>query len=175
MSGTVPYGCEELAYHGPRVLVLSLIFAEGKTLLMKRGVPPYVGTWAPPGGFVEANESLEAAAIRETAEEVGVVLPDEALIPHAMVSLPRLNQVYCVFLALLNGVQTPRASAPEALEARWFTLEEYPHETMWDPAAAFDIARAFRQVETGRFYFYQRTGESMRRFGPFAADGGTRR
>lgn len=155
-------------HNGPKVLVLSLIFAESKILLMRRGMPPYVGSWAPPGGFVEANESLEGAAIRETAEEVGIVLPAELLIPHAFVSLPTLNQVYCVFLAVLKGMQTPKAAPPEALEARWFTLEEYPHGAMWDPAARFDIARAFRQVRTGRFHFYHWTGESIRQFGPFS-------
>jgi 8-oxo-dGTP diphosphatase len=151
------------------VLVLSLIFAENRILLMRRGVPPYIGRWAPPGGFVEANESLEGAAIRETAEEVGIVLPGELLIPHAIVSLPTLNQVYFGFLALLHRAQAPKASAPESLEARWFTLEEYPHDTMWDPAAGLDIASIFKQVKTGHFHFYQWTGQSSRQFGPFLA------
>src|SRR5713226_5157391 len=42
--------CNKIVYTGPQVLVLVAPFAEGKVLLMKRGLPPYVGTWAPPGG-----------------------------------------------------------------------------------------------------------------------------
>jgi ADP-ribose pyrophosphatase YjhB (NUDIX family) len=160
--------CHRVNYVGPRLLVLSLIFANDKMLLMRRRVPPYIGCWAPPGGFVEANESLEGAAARETAEEVGIAIATERLIPHAIISLPLLNQVHVCFLGLLTAVQEPKASSAESMEARWFTLDEYPHEEMWDPATGLDIAGIFRQVQTGQFSFYQWTGKAIRRFGPFS-------
>ena len=40
-----------------------------QVLLIQRGRPPYKGHWAIPGGFVRMDESLEAAAYRELAEE----------------------------------------------------------------------------------------------------------
>jgi len=42
------------------------------TLLVERGEPPFAGMHALPGGFVRVDESLEAAASRELAEETGV-------------------------------------------------------------------------------------------------------
>ncbi len=40
-------------------------------LLIKRKNPPYQGMWAIPGGFVEDDEELETAAIRECGRRNG--------------------------------------------------------------------------------------------------------
>src|SRR5207244_6356756 len=43
-----------------------------KVLLIRRKNDPFAGMWAIPGGFVEMEEPLEAAARRELLEETGV-------------------------------------------------------------------------------------------------------
>jgi ADP-ribose pyrophosphatase YjhB (NUDIX family) len=153
-----------VTYHhdGPALMVLAFIFAEGHMLLMQRGVAPYAGRWAPPGGFVEPYESAEAAAIRETIEEVGIRLEPELLIPFAIASLSSINQFYVAFLARLEAMVEPRPRAPEALDARWFPEQAFPMKEIWEPSFDFDMVAVFERLRAGRFEFFQRTDQFLR-------------
>jgi 8-oxo-dGTP diphosphatase len=90
--------------------VVVLTMADGRlhVLLVRRGVPPFEGVWALPGGFKRPDESLDQAAGRELREETGVdgvrVLrqfgaygdPDRD---------PRMNVVTVAYLAVMHEVQ----------------------------------------------------------------------
>ncbi len=55
------------------ILGVSLaVFRDGRVLVATRVKPPFEGAYSLPGGHVEAGETLEAAALRELHEEVGV-------------------------------------------------------------------------------------------------------
>jgi ADP-ribose pyrophosphatase YjhB (NUDIX family) len=95
--------CGAVHYNGSTVVVLAIVFAEDRMLLMRRGIPPYAGLWAPPGGFAEAGESVESAAVRELEEEVGLRIECAQMVPHAVSSLPAMNQV-CLFLSPYSSV-----------------------------------------------------------------------
>lgn len=43
-----------------------------RVLLVERGIEPYKGRWAFPGGFLKMDESAEVGALRELNEETGL-------------------------------------------------------------------------------------------------------
>ncbi len=149
---------------GPALLVLVLLCAQDRILLLQRGHEPYCGKWAPPGGFVEAHESLESAAVRETYEEVGIQINKDDLLPHAIISLPKLNQVYVVFMAELAEPHAPVAQLPEALDARWFSEAEFLATDLWAPAidSGVGVEALFDRIRTRRCEIYQQTDDSLR-------------
>jgi 8-oxo-dGTP diphosphatase len=56
------------------VTVDCVVFHEDAVVLIKRGHEPFKDHYALPGGFVEPNETVEAACLRETLEETGLVV-----------------------------------------------------------------------------------------------------
>jgi 8-oxo-dGTP diphosphatase len=102
-----------------------------KVLLVRRGRPPFEGCWALPGGFVEANEALEAAARRELREETGAE-PAHLEQLHTFGDPgrdPRGWTISVVYLARL-GEEHVQAWQPQAGsdagEVGWFDLDDPP-------------------------------------------------
>lgn len=104
-----------------------MIFDEaGRVMLAKRKFEPYKGTWQSVGGFIGLDESLEAAAIREAEEELGVAVRIENFLG----SFPEVYEfggVAVPFLAIYFVAKIvdgePRPS-DDVAEIGYFTREE---------------------------------------------------
>jgi 8-oxo-dGTP diphosphatase len=72
--------CGFVHFQTPKVGVSVLVEGAGKVLLVQRAVDPGKGNWSLPSGFVEWDETPEAAARRECAEETGLILADLELL-----------------------------------------------------------------------------------------------
>jgi ADP-ribose pyrophosphatase YjhB (NUDIX family)/GNAT superfamily N-acetyltransferase len=64
--------CGFILYRNPVPGVGVLVEIEGRILLVQRGQAPFQGWWALPAGYIEADESVEDAAVRECREETGL-------------------------------------------------------------------------------------------------------
>lgn len=99
-----------------------------KVLLIERGLPPFRGRWALPGGFVRLDETLDQAARRELREETGVgdVYLEQF---HAFGDLgrdPRERVVSVAYFALAKLSDHRIKAATDARAAAWFALSELP-------------------------------------------------
>jgi 8-oxo-dGTP diphosphatase len=112
-------------YHVPRLTVDAVISSGGdKVVLIKRANPPFMGSWALPGGFVEYGETVEEACRREIKEECGIEIELQGILgvysdPNRD---PRGHTVSVVFLATY-GNDDLRAG-DDATQARLYTRDE---------------------------------------------------
>ena len=111
-----------------------------KVLLVQRGIEPYKGRWAFPGGFLQMDESAEEGALRELREETGLSgafirqfhtfsAPDRD---------PRERVITIAFYALVRIEEV--TGGDDAADARWFALDEVPQ-------LAFDHDQILRTAE----------------------------
>jgi len=102
------------------VVILTMTGGRLQILLVRRGVAPYEGMWAIPGGFKRPNETLAQAAKRELAQETGV---DSASLLTQFGAYgdpgrdPRMNVVTIAYLAVLRDVGAVVAGTDAAAAA----------------------------------------------------------
>ena len=109
-------------------VVFGLDAAALKVLLIQRGEPPFVGAWALPGGFVQMDETLEAAALRELEEETGLTrLYLEQLYSFGDPGRdPRGRVVTVAYYALVRLADHAARAASDASAAAWFPVGALP-------------------------------------------------
>jgi len=130
------------------VVALTIRGGELAVLLVRRGQPPYAGSWALPGGFVRPRqgpagepvaEDLPETAARELAEEAGPRLRASHLEQLGSYGAPdrdpRMRVVSVAYLAFAPGLPEP-AAGTDAADAQWV-----PAAAAISRALAFDHAR----------------------------------
>ena len=110
------------------LVIFALRDSELHVVLIRRGLPPFVGSWALPGGFVRDGESLEEAARRELQEETGVrdVYLEQLYTFGDPERDPRGRIVTVAYYALLTGDAAPLVAGTDAGAAQWMRARKHP-------------------------------------------------
>lgn len=105
---------------------------ELNVLLVKRGVEPFQGAWAIPGGFLQEKETVEQCAQRELLEETGFnVAADNIEQFHVFSEVnrdPRTRVLSVAFYALAKMEEVKGGS--DADDAQWFPISDLETDSL---------------------------------------------
>lgn len=133
-------------YPHPAMTADCVVFGfDGKqlhVLLIERGLEPYKGSWALPGGFMKIDETVEQCALRELKEETGVedIYLEQFHVFSAVGRDPRERVVTVAFLALVRKSDFRLIAGDDAAGASWFELGKLP-PLAFDHHDIIDMAR----------------------------------
>lgn len=93
--------CGFVVYLDPKVAAGAIVCLDGRIVLVRRGIPPSLGKWVFPGGYVDRGEPTDLAAVREVREECGLEVAVEGLV--GVFSYPEVPVVLVVYEARITG------------------------------------------------------------------------
>jgi 8-oxo-dGTP diphosphatase len=147
------------------IVILTIVVGALRVLLVRRGVPPFDGMWALPGGFKRPHETLDEAAQRELAEETGVrsggVLRQFGAYGDPGRD-PRMNVVTVAYLAVLRDVGDV-AAGTDAADAALIPVSDVLHGKI---ELAFDHERIVGDAVERVRVDLERTGIATAFLGP---------
>ena len=134
--------CGFVFYLDPKLAVGTIIHDDRRqVVLVRRAIEPGYGKWVFPGGYVDRGEEVQAAAIREAREEVGLDVRIDRLIN--IYSYAGRTPVIIVYAATMLGGCL--GCDDEGLEARFFERNAIP----WDELAFRSTHEALREFFGG--------------------------
>ncbi|HND06320.1 MAG TPA: NUDIX hydrolase [Candidatus Obscuribacter sp.] len=115
--------CDFVQWDNPLPVVAIIVpHVSGGVVLIKRGMPPRLGFWALPAGFVDHGEGPFQAAVREAKEECGLDIKPARL--YGVYTPQGSNQILMVYLA--KPVTQLPVPGSDALEAQVFPFDQLP-------------------------------------------------
>lgn len=124
------------------IIILKTSNNQAFVLLIERKHSPFKGMWAFPGGFLDMDETLEEAALRELNEETGITGVELKQF-HTFSNVnrdPRHRTITTVFIGYINDNTIEPEAGDDAANVQWFPLDKLP-------PLAFDHAEVMEMVK----------------------------
>ena len=118
--------CGTIHYQNPKIVAGTLPLYQGRILMCRRAIEPRKGYWTLPAGFMELNETVAEAAIRETREEACALVTLGRM--YTIINIPHIGQVHLFYLAEVRDGEF--GVGEESLEVRLFAPNEIPWEEL---------------------------------------------
>ena len=135
--------CAFIFYLDPKLVACSVVEVDDKIVLLKRGIKPKRGKWVMPGGYVDREEKVEAAALRETEEECGIKTRIKGLL--GVYSYPgRLVVVVSYVAGYLSG---ELVMGDEAEELKLYHPDEIPWDNLAFPSTVDTLQDYCRKMK----------------------------
>jgi len=116
--------CGFIGYRNPVPVGLIMAVSNGRLLLIRRSIEPLKDYWAPPTGYVEYDESVEQAVVREAKEEANVDVSVDRLI--GVYSVPSSGVLMVAFQGRVLGGKL--RAGEDAADAGLFAPDELPEQ-----------------------------------------------
>ena len=134
------------------ILVFTIYQKKLCVLLIKRDMPPYIGKWAIPGGFIKMSESADQAAARKLKEETGVEgVKLEQLYTFSSVDRdPRTRVISIVYFAAVSYDKLRFGAGSGVKSAELFTVGQIQGDSVSGSPEEMDVSDAADILLTGR-------------------------
>ena len=139
--------CEYIHYSNPKIVAGCIIEWENKILLCKRAIEPRYGLWTLPAGFMENNETVEQAALRESLEEANANIETIGL--YCLFNIPYISQVYIMYRAKLLDMNFHPGA--ESLEVELFEESQIPWDEIAFPVITETLKRYYDDRKRGEY------------------------
>ncbi len=136
--------CGYVVFHNPAPVAVVVARLADKILLVQRAKQPLEGYWAPPAGYIEIDETVEAGAAREVREETGYEVAIERLV--GLHSRAHTGIIFAVYQGHIIGGHAQRDEG-ETLDLGLFACNELPRQS--PPLEGTELDRWFFEIVSG--------------------------
>ena len=151
--------CNIVHYENPKMVVGCVVGHEGKILLCRRAIEPRYNCWTVPAGFMELNETIVAAAQRETYEEALAEVKVSGML--AVIDVVHAGQAHIFFYGDL--INSSYGVGEESLDTQLFAPHDIPWNEMAFPSGVIALKRYLYLQDTGYTSVQYTQAERMKR------------